>query len=136
MLRVSNQDIKLIKGTCKLMVGFMYTFQDSLLSTSSILEQGFSSIHQFQMTSSEEFQQPFSIISEFVCCGFYMKKNIPYSREQKHVSVSDMSQPFQIAYEGDFRSLCTMTFGQKVDFLNSNTCQCSRLYVIQLWSKH
>jgi hypothetical protein len=32
-----------------------------------------------------------------------------------------MSWPFQIAYEGDFRSLCTVTFGQKVDFLNSNT---------------
>ena len=29
---------------------------------------------------------------------------------------------FQIAYEGDFWSLCTVTFGQKVDFLNSNTC--------------
>ena len=28
-----------------------------------------------------------------------------------------MSWPFQIAYEGDFRSLCTVTFGQKVDFL-------------------
>ena len=24
---------------------------------------------------------------------------------------------FQVAYEGDFRSLCTVTFGQKVDFL-------------------
>ena len=54
--------------------------------------------------------------------------HIPYSREQKHVSVSDMPWPFQIAYEGDFRSLCTVTFGQKVGFLNSNTCQCSRLY--------
>ena len=27
---------------------------------------------------------------------------VPYSREQKHVSVSDMSWPFQIAYEVDF----------------------------------
>ena len=25
-------------------------------------------------------------------------------------------------YEGDFQSLCTVNFGQKVDFLNSNTC--------------
>ena len=57
--------------------------------------------------------------------------NLPYSREQKHVSVSDMYWPFQIAYEGDFRSLCTVTFGLKVDFLNSNTCQCSRLYGTQ-----
>ena len=27
-----------------------------------------------------------------------------------------MPWPFQTAYEGDFRSLCTVTFGQKVDF--------------------
>ena len=60
--------------------------------------------------------------------------DVPYSREQKHVSVSDMSLAFQIAYEGDFRSLCTVNFGQKVDFLNSNTCQCSRLYGTQFIS--
>ena len=41
---------------------------------------------------------------------------------KQHVSVSDMAWPFQIAYEGDFGSLCTVTFGQKVDFLNSNMC--------------
>ena len=29
---------------------------------------------------------------------------------------------FQIAYEGDFRSLCAVTFQQKVDFLISNAC--------------
>ena len=29
---------------------------------------------------------------------------------------------FQIAYEGDFGSLCTLTFWQKVDFLISNAC--------------
>ena len=28
------------------------------------------------MTSSEGFQQHFSIISKFVCCGFYIKKNV------------------------------------------------------------
>ena len=27
-----------------------------------------------------------------------------------------------LTYEGDFRSLCSVTFWQKVDFLNSNTC--------------
>ena len=36
-----------------------------------------------------------------------------------------MSWPFQIAYEGYFWSLCTVTFGQEVDFLNSNTCTVS-----------
>ena len=54
--------------------------------------------------------------------GYNGYKKLPYSREKKHVSISDMYWPFQIAYEGDFRSLCTVTFGQKVDFLNSNTC--------------
>ena len=31
------------------------------------------------MTSSEEFQQHFSIISKSVCCGFYMKKNVAFT---------------------------------------------------------
>ena len=30
------------------------------------------------MTSSEGFQQHFSIISKSVCCGFYMKNNIAF----------------------------------------------------------
>ena len=30
------------------------------------------------MTSSEGFQQRFSLISKFVCCGFYMKKNVAF----------------------------------------------------------
>ena len=34
----------------------------------------------------------------------------------------------QIAYEGDFRSLFTVTFSQKVDFLIINAHQNSRLY--------
>ena len=32
-----------------------------------------------QMTSSEGFQQHFSIISKYVCCGFYMKKNVAFT---------------------------------------------------------
>ena len=35
---------------------------------------------------------------------------------------------FQIAYEGDFWSLCTVTFWKKVDFLISNAHKNSRLY--------
>jgi hypothetical protein len=31
------------------------------------------------MTSSEGFQQHFSIISKSVCCGFYMKKNVAFA---------------------------------------------------------
>ena len=46
-------------------VGFIFTFSYSLSSISSILELGFQSIHHLQMTSSEGFQQHFSIISNF-----------------------------------------------------------------------
>ena len=31
------------------------------------------------MTSSEGFEQHFSIISKSVCCGFYMKKNVAFT---------------------------------------------------------
>ena len=31
------------------------------------------------MTSSEGFQQHFSIISKFVYCGFYIKKNVAFT---------------------------------------------------------
>ena len=48
------------------LVGFIYTFWCSLSSTSSILEQTFQSVHHLQMTSSEGFQNHFSIISKFV----------------------------------------------------------------------
>ena len=40
---------------------------------------------------------------------------------------------FQIAYEVDLRSLCTVTFWQKVYFLISNTHLNSRLYGIPTW---
>ena len=40
---------------------------------------------------------------------FIFTQYVVYSSEQK------LYWPFQIAYEGDFRSLCTVTFGQKVD---------------------
>ena len=32
-----------------------------------------------QITSSEGFQQHFSIISKSVCCGFYLKKNVAFT---------------------------------------------------------
>ena len=42
-----------------LVVGFIYTFWQSLSSTSSILEQRLQSVHHLQMTSSEGFQHHF-----------------------------------------------------------------------------
>ena len=60
-------------------VSSKYTFWYSLSFNSSILEQGFYSTHHLQMTSSEGFQQNFSIISKFGCCGFYMRKNVGFT---------------------------------------------------------
>ena len=37
------------------------------------------SVHHLQMTSSEGFQQHFSIISKSVCCGLYIKKNVAFT---------------------------------------------------------
>ena len=53
---------------------------------------------------------------------------LPWCREFYHISFRCTCMLFYIAYEGNFRSLCTVTFWQKVDFLISNTC---RLYDIQ-----
>ena len=36
------------------------------------------SVHHLQMTSSVGFQNHFTIISKFVCCGCYMKKNVAF----------------------------------------------------------
>ena len=60
-------------------VGFIYTFWCSLSSTSSILDQRLQSFHHLQMTSSEGFQHHFTIISKFVCCGCYIKKNVAFT---------------------------------------------------------
>ena len=51
-------------------VGFIYTFWCSQLN--SRIE----ALVCLQMTSSEGFQHRFTIISKFVCCGCYMKKNV------------------------------------------------------------
>ena len=42
------------------------------------------------------------------------------SPEFQHVSFRSTCRLFQIAYEGDFWSLCTRTFWQKVYIINSN----------------
>ena len=59
------------------MVGFIYLlvfpFVYQFNSRIGVLD------HHLQMTSSEGFQQHFSNISKFVCCGFYMKKNVAFT---------------------------------------------------------
>ena len=64
-------------------------------------------IHHLQMTSSEEFQQHFSIISKFVCCYFYMKTYVAFTLISFTVLKSDdclsvqlpFNLPFQIPVE-------------------------------------
>ena len=74
MKEIWNPFIVSVSRANHTLVGFIYTFQYSLLSTSSILE-----FHHLQMTSSEGYKQHFSVISKFVCCGFYIKKNVAFT---------------------------------------------------------
>ena len=51
------------------------------------------------MPSSERFQQHCSIISKFVCCGFYMKKNVAFTLISFAILKGDeysFELPFQI----------------------------------------
>ena len=48
-----------------------------------------------------------------------------FSREQEHVLVSSMPKDFLTLYEGEIRSLGTVTFGQKRPNLNSRPVYCS-----------
>ena len=51
------------------------------------------------MTSSEGFQQHFSIISKFVCCGFYMKNNVAFTLISFTVPKWDDCLSVQIPFE-------------------------------------
>ena len=81
------------------MMGSIYTFWYSLSSSSSILEKGFWFIYHLQMTSSEEFQRHFSIISKFVCCGFYIQKNTAFTLISFAVLKSDECLSVQLPFE-------------------------------------
>ena len=51
------------------------------------------------MTSSEGFQQHFSIISKFVCCGFYIKKNVAFTLISFAVLKRDDCLSVQLPFE-------------------------------------
>ena len=51
------------------------------------------------MTSSEGFQQHFSIVSKFVCCGFYIKKNVAFTLTSSAVLILDECLSVQLAFE-------------------------------------
>ena len=61
----------------------------------------------------------FSVDLKYVLC-IVREENI--STVKSSVLPRFVLKHVQIAYEGDFWSLCTVTFWQKVDFLISNTC--------------
>ena len=54
-------------------------------------------------------------------CSLIFLKNLKYCKvKSSNTSCLEANDGFlQIAYEGDFRSLCTVTLWQKVDFLIS-----------------
>ena len=51
------------------------------------------------MTTLEEFQQHFSIFSKFVCCGFYMKKNVDFTLISFAVLKCDDCLSVQLPFE-------------------------------------
>ena len=51
------------------------------------------------MTSSEGFQQHFSIISKSVCCGFYVKKNVAFTLTSFAVLKWDECLSVQLPFE-------------------------------------
>ena len=51
------------------------------------------------MTSSEEFQQYFSIISKFVCYDFYIKKNVAFTLISFAVLKRNDCSSFQLPFE-------------------------------------
>jgi hypothetical protein len=50
------------------------------------------------MTSSEGFHHHFTIISKFVCCGCYMKKNVAFTVLKWHDCLS-VQVPFELPVE-------------------------------------
>jgi hypothetical protein len=51
------------------------------------------------MTSAEGFQQHFSIISKFVCCGFIMQKNVAFTLISSAVLKRDDCLSVQLPFE-------------------------------------
>ena len=51
------------------------------------------------MTSSEGFQQHFSIILKCVCCGFYIKKNVAFTHISFTVLKRDHCLSVQLPFE-------------------------------------
>ena len=105
-------------------VAFIYTFLSSLSSTSPIVEQGFQSIHHLQMTSSEGFQQYFSIISNFFCCGFYMKKNVAFTL----ISFAILNE--MIVYQ----FVCHLSYRQRYTYRVLQTIQ-MKLILLCVWAE-
>ena len=55
------------------------------------------------MTSSERFQQHFSIISKFACYGFYIKKNVAFTLTSFAVLKLDDCVSAQLPFEFPFQ---------------------------------
>ena len=83
------------------------------------------------MTSSEGFQQHFSIISKFVCCGFYMKKNVAFTLISFAVLKWDVclsvQLPFELLFEIPFQLFLELAASWLVQNVNELEFELSRM---------
>ena len=82
------------------------------------------------MTSSKGFQHHVNIISKFVCCGCYMKKNVAFTLISFAVLKWDECLSFQLPFElpvRDTGSVASRTRGA----LASSKCEWTRIWTIQ-----
>ena len=80
------------------------------------------------MTSSEGFQQNFSIISKIVCCGFYMKKNVAFAvlKWDEYLSVQ---LPFELLVQIPVQLLLELELNWLVQNVNELEFELSRMYL-------
>ena len=72
------------------------------------------------MTSSEGFQHHFSIISKFICCGFYMKKNVAFTLISFAVLKWDEYLSVQLPFELPVHIPVQLVLEPEVNWLDQN----------------
>ena len=72
------------------------------------------------MISLEGFQQHFSIISKFDCCGFYMKKNVAFILISLAVLKWDECLSVQLTFELPVQMQDQLLLEQEANLLDQN----------------
>ena len=87
------------------------------------------------MTSSEGFQQHFSIISKIVCCGCKMKKNVPFTLISFAVLKWDDCLSVQVPFELTVQIPVQLRLELELNWLDQNVneleFELSRMYMKQ-----